>query len=508
MHMRVIPVAGRATVLWLSAMLIAGTAGGQSIATVTRGEVTVHDARWQPWLGCWKPTGAMTPVVSAGESISAAAPTMLCIVPGSTTTSVEVVNFSGGSITERTVIDPGQATAKKVDDCTGQETATWSADGRRVLLRGTFNCGRGVTRVESGVMSIDADGQWVQAQSVKVGGNVTTFVAEFRDTGIALEGIRNGAIVERPILDESGKRLSPPRDGCTGSEAVKPSSDGQRVMVQSDYTCVNGLHRVADAEFARSNRGEWVRTNGAGVLFSTPSVRAAAGAPVTTDDVLEVAKLVDATVAEAWFSSRQQGFDLTGKELVRLADAGMPSRVIDMMVAVSNPKTFVVRRNDGTTDADGRAIRAPRASDRRIASDARGCSLTQDYCYGMMGLGWLYGADRYYGWSPYGYQYGSRYGYGYGYPTGGGYWGPGYYNGNGPIVVVTRPSAPAEPRGRAVYGQGYTRDKPITYSAPTSTSSGSGGTSSAGSGSSGGSSSGSSGGGEARTAKPRPPGAL
>ena len=508
--MRLFPVAANhaPALSVLGALLLFGSqTAAQSVATVSR-EVAVHDARWQPWLGCWKPSGAITPVVSAGESISAA-PTMICIVPGGNATSVDVVNFSGGSITERTIIDPAQSTAKKVDDCSGLETAKWSADGRRLLLRGTFNCGRGIARVESGVMSIDADGQWVQAQSVKVGGNVTTFVAQFRDTGIAMEGIRDGAIVERPLLDLSGKRLSPPRDGCTGSDAVKPATDGQRITVQSDFICANGLHRVADAEFSRTTRGEWVRASGDGVVFGTPSVRAAAGAPVTTDDVLEVAKLVDVTVAEAWFSSREQGFDLSGRELVRLADAGMPTRVIDMMVAVSNPKTFVVRRNDGSSDQGDRAVRAPRESDRRMASSASGCSPVQDYCYGMMGLGWLYGADRYYGWSPYGYQYGSRYGYGYGYgyPNGGGYWGPGYYNGNGPIVVVTRPSQPAEPRGRAVYGQGYTREKPITYSAPTSTSSGSGSSSS--SSSSGGSSSGSSsGGGEARTAKPRPPGEL
>ena len=490
-----------AVVLCGALMVSATVAAAQTAATRTRSG-SGHDARWQPWLGCWKPLSAMTPSVSAGEALSVAAPTMLCIVPGTNATSVEVVNFSGGAITERTVIDPGQAIAKTVDECSGQEIGTWSADGRRVVLRGTFNCGRGVARVESGVMSIDADGQWVQVQSVKVGGNVTTFVAQFRDTGIALEGIVNGAIVERPVLNASGARLSPPRDGCTGSDVVNTSADSQRISVKSDYVCTNGLHRVADAEFARSGGGAWVRVNGPAVRFGTPSVRASAGAPVTTDDVLEVAKLVDATVAEAWFTSRNQGFDLTGKELVRLADAGLPPRVIDMMVAVSHPKTFVVRRNDGSIDTDSRAARALRGDDRGIAGS--GCSLTQDYCYGTMGLGWLYGADRYYGWSPFDFQYSSRFGNGFGFPNGGGFWGPGYFNGNGPIVVVTRP-ATSEPRGRAVYGQGYTREKPITYSAPTSTSSGSG--SSAGSGSSGSSSSGGSSSGGGRTAKPRGGGA-
>lgn len=495
-----IPLAFRHRVMLATAAVVistpafpsAFTLGAQTPSSV----VAVHDARWQPWLGCWKPTGSMTPVVSAGESVSAPMATMICVVPGKTLTSVEIVNFAGGTITERTVIEPGQATAKTVDDCTGSETATWSADGRRVMLRGTFTCGRNVARVESGVMSLDADGQWVQVQSISANKNVSTYVARFRDTGILLEGILNGAIVERPVLDPAGNRLSPPRDGCTGSETVTPSSDTSRVTVTSSFTC-SGLRRVANAEFVRGAGGQWVRTNGSPVMFGTASVRAAAGAPVSTDDVLEVAKLVDPTTAEAWMTDRGQTFDLTGKELVRLADAGMPSRVIDMMVAVSNPQTFRLRPNDGTIEANAPTRRATNAT-------AQSCSVTRDFCYGMTGMGWLYGADRYYGWSPYGYQYGypfSRYGYGgYGY---GGYWGPGYYNGNGPVVVVVNPgSSSSQPRGRAVYGQGYTRDKPIEFSQPAPTSTRSSGASSGSS--TGSSSSGSSGGSApARTAKPR-----
>lgn len=485
------------------------------VGAQTAAVVAVHDARWQPWLGCWKPTGAIVPVVSAGESVSPASATMICVVPGPALSSVEIVNFAGGSITDRTVINPGVVTSKKSDECVGTETATWSADGRRLMLKGTFSCGRGVDRVESGVMSIDADGQWVQAQSVNVNKNVTTFIAHFRDTGIALEGIAGGAIVERPILDVSGKRLSPPRDGCRGADSQTPSADGQRISVKSDYTCSNGLHRVADAEFGRDRDGQWIRVNGPSVFFGTASVRAFAGAPVTTQDVLEVSKAVDANLTEAWLTDRGQGFELTGKELVRLADGGMPSRVIDMLVAISNPKTFVLQRNDGT----------PNVNIDRLAPSARGattaensCASARGACYGMTGLGWLYGADRYYGWNPYGYQYDMpfyRYGYGYGYGNGypgygyGGYSGPGYYSGNGPVVVVVSPggngSAGYEPRGKAVYGQGYTRsEKSIPFTPPPSSSGGgSPGSSGSGGSSVGGSSSGGSSAGEARTAKPR-----
>jgi hypothetical protein len=382
-------------ILLVSGVSLPVTATLAQTPSSTAAVVSMHDNRWQPWLGCWSPTGTITPMQTVGvESLGAPSRSLLCVVPGTTPTSVDVVNFSGGTIVERTVLEPGRAVAKKVDDCSGTETATWSADGRRLMLRGTFSCAQGITRVESGIMAIDANGEWVQAQSVNIGGNVTTFVAHFRDTGIALEGIRDGAIVERPMLDESGKRMSPPRDACTGSEAVTPSSDGTRISVRSDFTCAGGLRRVADAEFVRSASGQWIRSGGSVVPFSTPSVRAAAGAPVSTNDVLEVAKSVDAIVAEAWLTDRGQQFELTGKELVRLADRGMPPRVLDMIVAISNPRTFTLRRpGDAVAEEPGAMVAEP----RRIASEGAGCAYARDYCYGMMGLGWLYGADRYYG---------------------------------------------------------------------------------------------------------------
>lgn len=475
---------------------------------------SARDARWQPWLGCWKPVGSILPVVGVStETTPVAASTMICVVPGNTNTSVEVVNFSSGKITERTVIEPGQSIAKKVDECTGSETATWSADGHRLMLRGTFSCPSGIARTESGIMSIDADGQWVQAQSVKVNGNTNTFLAHFVDTGIALEAIADGAIVERPILDSLGRRLSPPREGCTGTEAVTPSTDGRSVSVRSDYTCAgSGLHRVAKAEFVRAPNGEWTRTDRVVVPFGTGWARAAAGAPVTTKDVLEVSKAVDVNVAEAWLTDRGQGFDLNGKQLVQLADAGMPSRVIDVIVAISHPETFQLRRAD---DASTRIASNGNSRERREAQMMdRMCASDPVYCRSTIGLSWMYGADRYYGWSPYGYGYGyglSRFGYGYGYGYGypyGNYWGPGYYTGNGPVVVI-QPSTPAS-RGRAVYGQGYTRGGSSSQSsgAAYSGSSGSGSSSSgssgsSSSGSSGGSSSSGSSGGAARTAKPR-----
>ena len=503
--MRNIPYFRATATAMLAALSVSSPRVGQAQSVAAAS----HDARFQPWLGCWTPAGSMAPVQVVGaETLGSPARTMVCVVPGATATGIEIINFAGGAVVEKTVIDPSRSIAKTVDACSGAETSKWSADGRRLLMRGEFVCANGAKRVETGIMSMDVDGQWVQAQSVALNGKSSTFLARFKDTGIALEGVANGAIVERPLLDLSGKRISPPRDACNGTESVTPSADGSRVVVKSDYTCAGGLRRIADAEFARTANGNYERVGAPTVVFGSASSRAYAGAEVSMSDVLEVSKAVDVAVAEAWVADRGQQFSLNGKELVRLADNGMPSRVVDLVVAMANPRTFTLRRAGEAVPVATDDV-VDRVDDRRMAMSSNGCAMAFDYCYGMMGMGWLYGADRYYGWSPYGYQFnrfGNGFGNGFGFGNGG-FWGPGYYNGSGPIVVVN-PNTTT--RGRAVYGQGYTRGSTASpsssafggsSSARTSTPSTSAGSSS--SGSSGASSSGGGSSSSGRTAKPR-----
>lgn len=504
------------------AALLSATIGAPLVVVaqtpvVTQNAGASHDARWQPWLGCWRPlnSGVAAPMrLEASEIQRPVSEQLMCVVPGATAASVEIVNFSGGTVTDRTAIVAGQTIAKTVDGCTGSEQSTWSADGHRLLMKGSFTCDGGLKRQESGIMSINVDGQWVQTQGISINGNSSVYVAQFVESGIAVEGVRGDALVERPILDGNGQRISPPREGCTGTESVTPNADRSRMIVKSDYVCANGLHRVADAEMIRDRNGEWVSVNGSTMPSGMQWLRGVAGAPVDVDDVLEVSKAVDVTVAEAWLTSRGQGFALTGKQLVHMADAGMPSRVIDMMVAMSNPQKFALSRASNTSRGDAE----PRT--RGGAIGANECYASNRHCYGMMGMSWLYGADRYYGWNTYGYGYGFGnglyYGNQYGYNYGNGYWGPGYYSGNTPVIIVTQEQ---ESRGKAVYGQGYTRgrgatagsgSRPDTYTG--GRSSGSSGASSAGtsgSGSSGASSgssstgSGESSGSTGRTAKPR-----
>jgi hypothetical protein len=400
------------------------------------------DPRLTPWLGCWRTVGD-------GPEGS---PTRACVLPSrSVAGTVDLVLYAGDSIVSRQPVPrPGLSSAREIDGCRGTETAEWTPDDTRLILRAELRCAGGVRRVETGLLTMTPAGEWLQLQHLAVGENEATTALRFR-------------LEERTTAGASGF----------------PGSD--------------------------------------------EALRLAVGAPISPLQVLDVARRVPSGLTEAWVAELGQGFTLDGKALLQLADRGMPSPVIDLMVALSNPEVFALRPNDplARRGAGAEAITsiAPPASGS-VSRRSR-CADFDDFCYGpagmgAWGLGWHFGYGPWDPWDPWAYRYGygfpvsrfgvmgSPYGYGYGSGWGGTYWG------RQPIVIVQRPSggmsddgrgdAPA--RGRAVNGGGYTRSGGSSSSGGSSARSGGSSGGSSGS-SSGGSSSGSGSSGGTRTAKPR-----
>lgn len=342
----------------------------------------------------------------------------------------------------------------------------------------------------------------------------------------------------RSAIPLPGTRVPKSVDGCTGTETATWMPDDRRLLMQAELACGRGSTRRETGLMTMSTAGEWMQVQhldvggnsatsvmtlryvvdslgewarlGASAAPSTPSLRLAVGAPLLTRDVLAVATRAPAPLTEAWITETRQQFTINGTELVRLADGGMPSRVIDLMIAISNPETFAVR----TPSADRNRPMAGDVITGGISSSRMrgGCLRMDDFCYGPGGMG-AWGLGWQYGMSPFD-AYSLRYGYGGLYSPYG--FGNGYYPGNTPVIIVNRgdtdPATPSNP-GRAVRGGGYTRANSGGSSSPAPSvfgGSGSSGSGSSGStGSSGvsagsaGTSSGSAGGDAGRTAKPR-----
>jgi hypothetical protein len=217
-------------------------------------------------------------------------------------------------------------------------------------------------------------------------------------------------------------------------------------------------------------------------LSATLWARAAAGAPLSTDDVIEASRHLDASVLEALLVERAEPFTLDAKRLIALADAGVPSRVIDLMVALSYPRAFAIN----TASRQG--------SYGQRTAPTEYVTAYNPLCYDYDSM-LSYGTDDCTG-------LGSAYGYGYG-------WYPGGY----PVTIIYSGASSgggSRAHGRVVNGEGYVKggDTGPEFGTPRPSDTWSPRSSGSSSGSSGAgapSTSSSSGSGEQRTAKPRPP---
>ena len=364
------------------------------------------DARWQPWIGCWKPA-AQGPTISFSQPRASDAP-LVCVIPAtgaSASSSVDVLTVADGKIVARdNIAATGQNVARSKDGCNGVENANWSSDNRRVYVSSDFTCPGGLKRTSSGLFAISPTGQWVNVQSINSSGNKGVRTLRYTDAGIP-----------NTIPSEISQAL------------------GDRSLAIS-------------------------------------TARAAAGARLTSADVVEASRKVDSSVVEAWIVDRGQTFAVDAKQLIALADAGVPSNVTDAMVAVSYPKAFVVNHQpdalganaaESTQDVSG--VGVERSNPRQV--QVMMVPAYSPYGYSQFGFSPF---DYYgYGYSPYGYSpYGySPYGYSpYGYSPYGGYYSPyagygGYGGLYAPPIIVLRGSQPTQ-QGYAVKGHGYTQTAP------------------------------------------------
>jgi hypothetical protein len=363
---------------------------------------------------------------------------------------------------------------------------------------------------------------------------------------VELLSLAGDSITTRLTVNASGEKFLLAKDGCTGWEQGVWSADERRLFLHSEFSCGGGalqkmssMYAVASA--SRFSRIESVTTRAAtGVRVITfraaasdaslplairnripdPSdlrsyaARLEAGTPLSTANVVEAAKRMNAPIVEAWLADRGQSFALAGTDLRALRNAGVSSDVIDMMVAVSNPRVFSLAQSGRPEPRAGDATRAlpgnrmPAYYDPTLRGVYTGfdpCNSAFSYAgypqsswYGSNG-GCLYNSFL----NPYASCVSSftcaNSGWAYG---------------RGPYVIVATPtSTPTTPRrpGQVVNGSGYSQgsDSETGRRATPVNDGGSRTATSVGSSSSGGGGGSApapsaSGGGEQRTAKPRP----
>jgi uncharacterized membrane protein YgcG len=295
--------------------------------------------------------------------------------------------------------------------------------------------------------------------------------------GVRLQTVvgTNKGIDEHVIPDGVSRPISDPE--CKGNEQAEWSKDGARIFRTTNVTCgkepartiktvaflapgpawVYVQHVIGDSAAASVRVQRYRRAVNQNLADGSrapqPDSIAARVTPEQTqwsvEDVIEASDKLPVAAIQAALTELHHGFDLNKKTLIALDDGGVNESVIDLMVALTYPKKFVVERASGGSAASGVSTGSgwfdPFLS-AQYATPLMNCYTPYGYgyrsYYSMCGPG-------YYG--SYGYNY-----YGYGYP-----YYP-YYPGGGWVDVGVNPPitggpiAP-QPEGRVVNGHGYTQ---------------------------------------------------
>jgi hypothetical protein len=283
-----------------------------------------------------------------------------------------------------------------------------------------------------------------------------TCVRPAADGGVELLTVTDEGVVETRYLRADGAARPVTIDGCTGTESVEPSGDGARFYIQSERSCPGEATRVSRGLIAMLDHDRWIETQamevrgrtvawmqrfqpasrartqavGQGDLLAlldrqagiVSAARMAAAEPITVDAIIEAYGRTDAEAVRVWVAEQVQPLYLDANGLVRLARAGVPDDVIDVVVAVAYPEQFAVGEDEPYYPRAGVPVRRPPV-------------VYPGY------------------WDPYWGYWGPYYGYwGRGY-WGSSYWGSGYWY--RPTVVVVRPRD-GSGGVTAVRGGGYT----------------------------------------------------
>jgi len=265
------------------------------------------------------------------------------------------------------------------------------------------------------------------------------------DAGAVLRTfVDNQPPVEQTVVGDGAEHPVSDAD-CRGTQRAEWSRTGDRLFIRAQLACNDNTSRTVSGISTFDADGTWLdiqavnvggrdstrvrryrRTTDAG---TTPVRRAV---PLSVADVTEASTKASGPAVEALLAETHAQFTLTGRTLTELVDAGLSPRLIDLMIALSYPKHFVVERSGGgplvfEIEDDpyllGWALRCP------------GFSYCPDAYYSGLGGGYVY--------SPFAFGV-----------AGDSYYDVGGSNGGGRVAVQ------GSGRARAVNGLGYTRVRP------------------------------------------------
>ena len=256
---------------------------------------------------------------------------------------------------------------------------------------------------------------------------------------VTMESSRDRVVMFKEKIAADGLRHPLNEDECSGWYSYSWSESGKRLLFNGESSCIDDLTQTISGMLLVDTIGEFVdikllrngeekaitirRYRNADIDVGTPIPRVLSKAYIargstdtsfTIDEVIELSGKVEPEVLEAALVEMHSSFPINSKQLIRLSDAGVPSQIMDLMVALSFPKKFTVERAALSWVMTADSFRAPYYH-WPMSPWYWTTSVQMLYGYRYWGWNWYQG----YGWYPYSYQY-YPYSHQYYIPGGGG----------------------------------------------------------------------------------------
>lgn len=195
-----------------------------------------------------------------------------------------------------------------------------------------------------------------------------------KSSAVDLVTIARGAIVTRERIDATGRPQPIDANGCKGTESANWSASGRRVYLRADFSCASGTPGSTTSLFAMTPTGEWLRVekarSGGGMVITVTRLRpttlstalpeasaraiesqqrallparAFMAAPIVIDEIVDAVRNVDGDVVRAWLLTSQQRFAFDAAQIAMLANAGVPSPILEAVGAQVEVAPVVVR---------------------------------------------------------------------------------------------------------------------------------------------------------------------
>ena len=242
---------------------------------------------------------------------------------------------------------------------------------------------------------------------------------------ITMESSRDKTVMFEEKIKADGLRRPLDKDECTGWHTYSWSETGKRLLFNGESSCAGDSSQTISGISMIDTVGDWVdiklHKSGKEKIITirmyrnveddsvTPApvipsqarfARISVGTKFSIDELIELSGKVEPEVLEAALIEMRSGFPVNSKLLMRLSNAKVPSKIVDLVVALSFPEKFTVEGTAISWVKDPSRFRAPYYH-WPMCPWYWTSSVYYPYGYRYWGWDWY----QRYGWYPYSYGY-------------------------------------------------------------------------------------------------------